>query len=82
MSKITQEGSLFVYNSTEAIENLWDKAVIPPKEQPFHVNFGYEDKWIEIQLVNGSDVFKLADVFADMLKKNDIYYTVFKSKEE
>lgn len=49
-------------------------------EIPFHVSFSHENRWVNIQLVNGIDVLKLADVFADMLKKNNIDYVITKSE--
>lgn len=50
-------------------------------ETPFSATFKYSGERITVQLVNAGDVLKLASVFADMLKKNDIDCTITKSKQ-
>lgn len=68
--------------SHDSTTNIFDWSTMNTKETcievPFSATFSYGNKWIGIQLVNGSDVFKLADIFAEMLKKNDIDFTVSK----
>lgn len=46
---------------------------------PFSITFSCKSEWATVQLVNESDVLKLADIFAKMLKKNSIDYTIIKS---
>lgn len=46
---------------------------------PFSATFTHKNQWVTVQLVNESDVLKLADIFAEMLKKNGIDCTVYKN---
>ena len=48
-------------------------------EIPFTATFQHKNQWVTVQLVNESDVLKLADIFAEMLKKNGIDCTITKS---
>lgn len=48
-------------------------------EIPFSITFKHDSKEATITFVNGNDIFKLADIVAEMLKKNDIDCTVYKN---
>lgn len=45
-------------------------------EIPFYVNFSYSGKSVRISLIKGEDVFKLAEIFKNMLEQNMIEYKV------
>ena len=49
-------------------------------EPPFNIRFSHGGKSVNVSLVNGSDVFKLAEVFKNMLEQNMIEYEVETSK--
>lgn len=55
-------GNQFVYQST------------PPT--PFHINFSWDGKTVDVKLKNGNDIFKLANAFMEWLDKNEIDYSV------
>ena len=55
-------GNQFVYQST------------PPT--PFHINFSWDGKTVDVTLKNGNDIFKLANAFMEWLDKNEIDYSV------
>jgi hypothetical protein len=50
-------------------------------ELPFYVNFSYEGKSVRISLIKGEDVFKLAEMFKNILEQNMIEYKVETSKK-
>ena len=54
-------GNQFVYNTTPT---------------PFHINFRWDDKEVDVALKNGNDIFKLANAFMEWLDKNEIEYNV------
>lgn len=43
---------------------------------PFHINFSWDDKTVDVALKNGNDIFKLANAFMEWLDKNEIEYNV------
>lgn len=45
-------------------------------DYPFSVTFSWKEKIIKVQLDNGEDVLKLAEVFSKMLIRNDIQNTI------
>lgn len=45
---------------------------------PFSITFSFEDKHISLQLMNGEDIFKLADLFSEVLTKNNIEHKITK----
>lgn len=57
-------GNQFVYNGP----------TIEP--QPFHINFSWDGKTVDVCLKNGNDIFKLANVFMEWLDTNEIEYNV------
>ena len=55
-------GNQFVYNT--------------PPPTPFHINFSWDGKTVDVTLKNGNDIFKLANAFMEWLDKNEIDYSV------
>lgn len=55
-------GNQFVYQGSEPT--------------PFHINFSWDGKTVDVTLKNGNDIFKLANAFMDWLDKNEIDYNV------
>jgi hypothetical protein len=49
-------------------------------EPPFNITFSHGGKSVNISLVNGSDVFRLAEVFQNILTENAIEHEVETSK--
>jgi hypothetical protein len=47
--------------------------VLPPS---FYIRFSYGDKSVNISLLKGDDIFKLAKVFENILTENGIEYDV------
>jgi hypothetical protein len=45
-------------------------------EAPFCINFSYSGKSVRISLIKGEDVFKLAELFKNMLGKYEIEYNI------
>jgi hypothetical protein len=43
---------------------------------PFHINFSWDGKTVDVTLKNGNDIFKLANAFMEWLDKNEIDYSV------
>jgi len=43
---------------------------------PFHINFSWDGKTVDVSLKNGNDIFKLANAFMEWLDKNEIDYSV------
>ena len=44
--------------------------------QPFHINFSWDGKTVDVCLKNGNDIFKLANAFMEWLDTNEIEYNV------
>jgi hypothetical protein len=55
-----------------------DFRTISLEPTPFSITFSFKDNYTEIQLVNGDDVFKLADIFSKMLTENNIEHKIIK----
>ena len=55
-----------------------DFRTIPLEPTPFTITFSFKDSYTTIQLVNGDDVFKLADIFSKMLTENNIEHKIIK----
>ena len=55
-----------------------DFRTIPLYHSPFSITFSFKDNYTKIQLVNGDDVFKLADIFSKMLTENNIEHKIIK----
>jgi hypothetical protein len=45
-------------------------------ELPFNIRFSYGGKSVNISLLKGEDVFKLAQIFQNILSKNEIEYDI------
>ena len=45
-------------------------------ELPFKIGFSYGGKSVNISLLKGEDVFKLAQIFQNILSKNEIEYDI------
>jgi hypothetical protein len=45
-------------------------------ELPFNIRFSYGGKSLNISLLKGEDVFKLAQIFQNILSKNEIEYDI------
>ena len=45
-------------------------------ELPFNIRFSYGGKSVNISLLKGEDVFKLAELFKNMLGKHEIEYNI------
>jgi hypothetical protein len=55
-----------------------DFRTIPLEPAPFAITFSWKDNYTKIQLVNGDDVFELADIFSKMLTENNIEHKIIK----
>jgi hypothetical protein len=49
-------------------------------ELPFNIRFSYAGKSVNISLLKGNDVFKLAEIFQNILTENGIEHNVETSK--
>ena len=56
--------------------NIGNQFVYDTTPTPFHINFRWDDKEVDVSLKNGNDIFKLANAFMDWLDKNEIDYSV------
>ena len=70
-----------VYNwkntHTAYMPNIGNQFVYPGSAPtPFHINFSWDGKTVDVTLKNGNDIFKLANAFMDWLDKNEIDYSV------
>jgi hypothetical protein len=45
-------------------------------ELPLKIGFSYGGKSLNISLIKGNDVFKLAEIFKNILSKNEIEYDI------
>ena len=45
-------------------------------ELPFNIRFSYGGKSVNISLLKGNDIFKLAQIFQNILSKNEIEYDI------
>ena len=45
---------------------------------PFSMTFSWQGNDIKVELVNGEDVLKLADIFSKMLTENNIEHKIIK----
>ena len=52
----------------------YTKLAIQPT--PFSMTFSWQDDQVTVKLVNGEDVFKLADIFSKMLTENNIEHKI------
>ena len=47
---------------------------------PFNVKFVWKKDYIHIRLIDGQDLFKIASLMSDFLRKNDIDHSIEKGK--
>jgi hypothetical protein len=55
-----------------------DFRTMPLEPTPFAIAFSWKGDYTKIQLANGDDVFKLADIFSKMLTENNIEHKIIK----
>jgi hypothetical protein len=62
----------------DAKDGLYNPGTLSVRNQevPFNVTFRWGGKIIIVELENGEDVLKLADVFSNMLSANNILHKV------
>ena len=48
------------------------------QQTPFSMTFSWQGNDIKVELVNGEDVLKLADIFSKMLTENNIEHKIIK----
>ena len=77
----TSSGTVFSATSTNTayIPNIGNQFVysgptIDPT--PFHINFSWDGKIVDVTLKDGNDIFKLANAFMEWLDTNKIEYNV------
>lgn len=58
------------------INNQYVYNTIGVEPIPFHINFSWDGKSVDVSLKNGNDIFKLANAFMEWLDKNEIEYNV------
>ena len=66
---ISTDGETFAVQNSDARLKI-------AEQMPFNIRFFWEPKRITVTLVNGEDVLKLAKLFAEMLDKAEIEYTI------
>ena len=49
---------------------------------PFHINFSWDGKTVDVTLKNGNDIFKLANAFTKWIDKNKIEHSIKTSKRK
>lgn len=62
--------------NTAYTPNIGNHFVYDTTPTPFHINFSWDNKTVDVALKNGNDIFKLANAFMDWLDKNEIDYSV------
>jgi|694.fasta_scaffold01076_60 hypothetical protein len=62
--------------STHYNPNIGNQFVYNNEPTPFHINFSWDGKTVDVTLKNGNDIFKLANAFMEWLDKNEIDYSV------
>ena len=56
--------------------NIGNVGIGLTKPTPFHINFSWDGKTVDVTLKDGNDVFKLANAFMKWLDTNEIEYSV------
>ena len=74
----TSSGTVFSATSTNTayIPNIGNQFVYDTTPTPFHINFSWDGKIVDVTLKDGNDIFKLANVFMEWLDTNEIEYNV------
>jgi hypothetical protein len=66
------------FNLSTSNSGWTETATLNLTPTPFSVTFTWSGKSITVQLENGEDVLKLANIFSDFLTSNDIANKVIK----
>ena len=66
--------------NTAYVPNIGNQFVYNTTPTPFHINFSWDGKTVDVTLKNGNDIFKLANAFTKWLDKNKIEYNIKTSK--
>ena len=76
--KTTNNNTSYTWTSTDTAytPNIGNQFVYDTTPTPFHINFSWDGKTVDVALKNGNDIFKLANAFMDWLDKNEIDYNV------
>ena len=74
----TSGGNVFSTTSTNTAyyPNIGNNFVYNTTPTPFHINFSWDGKTVDVCLKNGNDIFKLANAFMEWLDTNEIEYNV------
>lgn len=56
--------------------SAYNDPVVRFSDYPFSVTFSWKEKRIKVQLDNGEDVLKLAEIFSNMLTNSNIPNTI------
>jgi hypothetical protein len=74
----TSSGNVFSATSTNTAyyPNIGNQFVYNTTPTPFHINFSWDGKTVDVTLKNGNDIFKLANAFMEWLDTNEIEYNV------
>jgi len=64
----------------ETKENQLQEGETTIKDSPFNVKFVWKKDSIHITLIDGQDLFKIASLMSDFLRKNDIDHLIEKGK--
>lgn len=70
-------GTVFTTSTNTAYyPNIGNNFVYDTTPTPFHINFSWDGKTVDVCLKNGNDIFKLANMFMEWLDTNEIEYNV------
>ena len=74
----TSSGTVFSATSTNTayIPNIGNQFVYNTTPTPFHINFSWDGKTVDVTLKDGNDIFRLANAFMEWLDTNKIEYNV------
>ena len=74
----TSSGTVFSATSTNTayIPNIGNQFVYNTTPTPFHINFSWDGKTVDVTLKDGNDIFRLANAFMEWLDTNEIEYNV------
>ena len=74
----TSSGTVFSATSTNTTyyPNIGNQFVYDTTPTPFHINFSWDGKIVDVTLKDGNDIFKLANAFMEWLDTNEIEYNV------
>ena len=74
----TSSGTGFSTTSTNTAyyPNIGNQFVYNTTPTPFHINFSWDGKTVDVTLKDGNDIFRLANAFMEWLDTNKIEYNV------